>query len=204
METAATNAVSLPFGRYKSRPLWEVPTPYLLWALRESKPRAAFRPAVAAELARRGVAVEAPAPPRVAPPTCPRCGPTPGRLSHRWTRDRLGRRHIKVACLGCGLFLGFARQDDAARALADAAEAERTPPRPRTPAAEAPAFRPFVGYARKRGGPWQVVVPAAASYAECWDLLLAAGEGWQGELLVTQNDPRKARPVPVKLPKRGR
>jgi hypothetical protein len=110
---------TIPFGRYKDRPLPDIPASYLHWLLRETKLSSGLRAAVEGELRSRGVTPPA-APPPAPPAPCRRCGDT--RHVHRWALDRLGRRVIRKACAGCERFCGFAPQVEPFVREADAAE----------------------------------------------------------------------------------
>jgi hypothetical protein len=88
----------LPFGRHRDRPLSEVPSDYLQWAIRECKLSSGVRTAVTDELRRRNVETPAPAPPRPLI-RCP---------DHRhaelllfWMQDSLGRVRIRAECSVC-------------------------------------------------------------------------------------------------------
>jgi hypothetical protein len=90
--------VTLPFGRHKDRPLTAVPAEYLAWLLREIWLSTGLRTAVAGELARRGLPVQPPAPPRPLR-TCPH---HPGeRPVCLWMEDTLGRRRLTAQCPSC-------------------------------------------------------------------------------------------------------
>jgi hypothetical protein len=95
----------LPFVRHKGRPLAEVPSSYLLWALTECKLSSGLRLALGNELRRRNVqAPPQPPPPRI--PDCPRCGNT--LYECQWQADRTGQKRIRVECRGCHGFITFA------------------------------------------------------------------------------------------------
>jgi hypothetical protein len=100
---------SLPFGQHRGVPLPNVPTPYLLWLLREVKLSPGLRGNVADELARRGV--EAPQPPPYRPPTCQKCGPRSGLLAS-WMQDAAGKKRIRGECGQCRAYLGFLPQQE--------------------------------------------------------------------------------------------
>jgi hypothetical protein len=78
---------SMPFGKHAGKPLPDVPTDYLEWALKETKLGSGLRAAVVAELGQRGVAVPAAQP--GPPPACRRCGDAGQVLT--WERDRNGQ-----------------------------------------------------------------------------------------------------------------
>jgi uncharacterized protein (DUF3820 family) len=103
--TAPAPGPCLPFGKYKHRPLTEVPDGYLLWALAECKLSSGLRAALAGELESRGLAPPAAPPPRPVP-GCPRC-PGAG-FRCEWFQDSISRWHIKLSCACCGRSLGFA------------------------------------------------------------------------------------------------
>jgi uncharacterized protein (DUF3820 family) len=91
--------VEMPFGRYKNKPLADVPGDYLRWALGTCKLSSGLQAAVAEELQRRGLD----APP--APPARPvhLCREHPGAgVSCHWCEDSVGRRHIRAQCKQCG------------------------------------------------------------------------------------------------------
>jgi hypothetical protein len=95
---------ALPFGKHKDKPLSDVPTAYLQWAIRECKLSSGLRTAVADELTRRGV--EAPPPPPPPPiPRCRRCGDAG--YSCNWQTDSAGRKRIRASCRRCGSHLTF-------------------------------------------------------------------------------------------------
>lgn len=95
------------FGIYKGRPLAEVDSGYLAWALRTDKVKlsSGVRAAVVAELERRGVA-SPPPPPPPPPPTCHQCGGVD--ILYGWMQLVTGVRRIKRLCRSCGRSLGFA------------------------------------------------------------------------------------------------
>jgi hypothetical protein len=94
-----------PFGRHKDKPLHEVPSGYLRWAIASCKLSSGLLAALTAELSRRGIAVP---PPRARPPIpkCPRCGVDAG-VVYRWLEDRAGRRRIRAECRRCRHYLAF-------------------------------------------------------------------------------------------------
>jgi hypothetical protein len=99
IQTTITDiTIGFPFGKYKHKPMSEVPTSYLLWALRECRLSNGLRNSVANELGKRGVEAPPPPPPRPIPP-CRTC-PGAGHLCY-WMQDRLGRRIIRAECRKC-------------------------------------------------------------------------------------------------------
>jgi hypothetical protein len=96
--------LTLLFGRYRRKPLADVPTEYLAWMLGACKVSSGLRAALAMELAARGQTPPAALAPRRLS-TCPCCGPETVACS--WMTDRLGRRHVRADCrwCGCGLML---------------------------------------------------------------------------------------------------
>ncbi len=94
---------ALPFGKHAGKPLAEVPTDYLQWAIRECKLSSGLRAAVTAELTRRGASTPAP-PPHV--PNCARCGNTLSNFI--WQQDATGGRRIRVECRYCRGFIMWA------------------------------------------------------------------------------------------------
>jgi hypothetical protein len=88
----------MPFGKYKDKPLAEVPSPYLSWLLRECKLSSGLRAAVADELSRRSINAPAAPPPR--PIVRCRQHPDAEPLCY-WMQDRLGRRRIRAECSHC-------------------------------------------------------------------------------------------------------
>jgi hypothetical protein len=109
----------VPFGRYRKKPLADVPADYLGWLLRTCKLSSGLRAAVAGELRRRGHDVPPqPVPP---PPRCRSCGGAELCLS--WQElGGAGGRTIRGECRRCGHFVSFlplteenVRRADAAR-----------------------------------------------------------------------------------------
>jgi hypothetical protein len=88
----------LPFGEYKDKPLAEAPSHYLVRVHGTCKLSSGLCAAVTDELARRGVRVTAPAPPRPLR-TCP-CHPDTKPICF-WAGDSLGRRMIRAECRIC-------------------------------------------------------------------------------------------------------
>jgi ribosomal protein S27AE len=106
--TQTQNTPCFHFGMHKYRPLTEVPSSYIVWALTTDKVKlsSSTRKAAEEELARRGVgAPEPPAKPE--PNVCPRC-PRQGGPSYSWYEDRSGGKRIKRTCPACGAGLAFA------------------------------------------------------------------------------------------------
>jgi hypothetical protein len=97
--TPTQQAMSLPFGRHKDKPIGEVPADYLQWLLATCKLSSGLRAAVANELASRGVEVPSAPPPRPISP-CRDCGPGAGHVLF-WMQDRLGRKRIRAECKRC-------------------------------------------------------------------------------------------------------
>jgi hypothetical protein len=92
------------FGKHKDKPLSEVPSDYLDWALRTCKLSTGTRAAVIAELQSRGVTTPAaPPPPRAVRP-CPTCGPGAPVL-FAWREDSLGRKRVCADCGRCGRWI---------------------------------------------------------------------------------------------------
>lgn len=96
---------SIPFGRHKDKPLAEVPSSYLAWALANVKLSTGLRAALSGELDRRGVAAPPPPPPPP-PPTCHQCGGVD--ILYHWMQLVTGARRIKRLCRRCCRSLGFA------------------------------------------------------------------------------------------------
>lgn len=97
----------LPFGKWKNRPLADIDSGYLKWALSTIKLSSGLRAALADELVNRGEAPPAVPEPKAVVPACPRCGPG-GKVSYEWAEDRLGRRQVRQSCRACGRSLGYA------------------------------------------------------------------------------------------------
>ena len=94
----------MPFGKHEGKPLGEVPSDYLCWAVRECDSLSGgMRLSIAEELRRRGVE-----PPQRRPKQEPKCADHEADgFTCRWQTDSLGRRHIKAECAACGRHLGF-------------------------------------------------------------------------------------------------
>jgi hypothetical protein len=94
-----TTTITLPFGKYKDKPLALVPATYLAWVLRRVKLSSGLRAAVVAELDRNCF----PAPPPPPPRPLRSCPLHPGtRPVCLWAEDTLGRRLIRAECPECG------------------------------------------------------------------------------------------------------
>jgi hypothetical protein len=108
IEDAAPSTPRLWFGKHRGKPLSEIDTGYLQWALRTAKLASGIRQAVEAELRKRGASVPPP-PPRPRPGwmgPCDRCkSPAVG---YRWYQYRDGQRNVEAFCLDCGRKLGIA------------------------------------------------------------------------------------------------
>ncbi len=96
-------SLKLPFGKFKRKPLADVPDDYLLWALRKCRLSSGLCAVITGELQRRNL--DAPTTPPPVIPACRRCGDV-GYLC-RWRVDRLGRKLIRADCRRCGRKLTF-------------------------------------------------------------------------------------------------
>lgn len=106
MSNDTVGVVLMPFGKHKGRPLGEVPTGYLRWALAEAKLSAGLRGAVRAELSRRGIGLPPEPGPAPRPRSrCRRCGGYA--VVATWHEQRGGRKAIRASCSACGGFRGF-------------------------------------------------------------------------------------------------
>jgi hypothetical protein len=111
---------SLAFGKHVDKPLPEVPTPYLLWALKTLKLSSGLRTAVREELKTRPDSPpDLPPDPLPAPPRCPRCGSD--ELLVTWQALGDGRRAIRGECRHCRCFVAFLPQTKVNVALANGA-----------------------------------------------------------------------------------
>jgi hypothetical protein len=110
---------TLHFGKHRGKPLAEVPTSYLEWAIREIRLSSGVRARVAEALAARGAAVPPPPPPRPIP-ACRRCGPAGHRVE--WFVDSLARRRLRATCVACGRTVTFPAVVEPFISEADAAE----------------------------------------------------------------------------------
>ncbi len=102
--------LTIPFGKYRGKPVDGVPSSYLQWVLRECKPSHGLRAAIARELTRRGAGVPAPTVPPAAgqPPRCLRCPSAPALAM--WQEDVRGNKRIRAECSRCRGFLCWAPQ----------------------------------------------------------------------------------------------
>jgi hypothetical protein len=107
---------TLPFGKYRDKPIPGVPSSYLTWLHRETKLSAPLRAAVAAELSRRGIDV--PPPPPRPDPKC-REHPTAGYRA-LWGEDRAGRKFIRAECRQCHRSMGHLPLREPYTGMADA------------------------------------------------------------------------------------
>jgi hypothetical protein len=102
------NAIVLPYGLHRGKPLPSVPTSYLLWMIGACKLSSGLRAALAEELTRRGFPT--PAPPLPQPPECQRCrrkGRPSGSYTCTWQELSNGERRIRASCGVCWGFLTF-------------------------------------------------------------------------------------------------
>jgi hypothetical protein len=119
-QESGTSTPCLWFGRHRGKPLSEVDTSYLKWALATVKLSSGTRRAVEAELASRGLT------PPASPPKawaawmgpCSRC--RCAEIAYRWLQQRNGRRVVSAKCSRCGAWLGTA---PSARPYTDEADA---------------------------------------------------------------------------------
>src|SRR5262245_39258080 len=98
---------TMPFGRYRGRPLVDLPTDYLRWLVRECRGLSAGLRRQATDLL-EGRGYPAPAAPArpAAPDRCPHCGGAA--IGYGWMEDCRGRRCIRRTCRRCQAGLGFA------------------------------------------------------------------------------------------------
>jgi hypothetical protein len=82
---------SLPFGKYKNKPICDVPFDYLEWLLRETWPYEPVRRLVFAELERRHMAAGRPAMRPQLVPTKPTRAEEKRLVKKGWLRSDLGR-----------------------------------------------------------------------------------------------------------------
>lgn len=108
------------FGKHRERPLPDVPTSYLAWALRECKLSTGLRTAVRAELLSRPDCPAAlPAQPRPQEVRCHRCGGA--ELVVYWHQlQGQGGRRIRASCAACHGYIQFLPETPENVALADA------------------------------------------------------------------------------------
>jgi hypothetical protein len=99
----ATTSPSLPYGKYRGKPLDLVPASYLQGLARTSRLSSGVREVLTNELERRGL--ECPSAPLPGPlvPLCRNCGMES--FDVRWQEGHSGRRCIRAECMGCGRFL---------------------------------------------------------------------------------------------------
>jgi hypothetical protein len=121
-----TNPPSIPFGRHKGKPLWDVPTGYLAWLVREVRLSTGLRAAVRAALASRPDAPRG-LPPDLPPrplPACRHCGSGGPPVVYWHQQGGAGGRVIRADCHRCRRFLTFLPQTPENVAEADAAQPE--------------------------------------------------------------------------------
>jgi hypothetical protein len=98
----------LPFGRYRGRPLPDVPAGYLAWLLSECKLSSGLRAAVHAELeSRPDRPADLPAKSDPPAPLCRRCNCADLRVS--WQHHARGRG-IRGDCSRCSRFVAYLPQ----------------------------------------------------------------------------------------------
>jgi hypothetical protein len=183
-------AIALPFGVHRHKPLQEVPTSYLRWAIATVKLSTGLFSAVADELQKRGETP--PTQPRKPEPNRPRCGWR--LLAYRWATMAGGRRFIHRRCQRCGTTCGQAPQVEPYLSRANAAEGDpgqpTTAPMPEAPAPPSPPAPPssWIGWHRSgRGQKWKPLTRAATE-REASQLLFAAARG--GDFCVLPEEKR--------------